>query len=466
MRYLFQKKSVHDLLLQNQNKTLQKTLGAFDLILLGIGAIVGIGILVLTGMVAANYAGPSVIFSFMMSAFVCTFVAFFYAEIASTIPASGGVYTYSYVTVGEIVAFLIGWSQILMYILAVAAVANGWSAYFISLLEGFHIELPKALYTVPQQGGIMNIPAIVIVLLITWVLSQGVQESKKINNIMVGIKVFIILLFIIVGIFYVKPENWTPFMPFGAEGVMAGAAAVFFAFLGFDAVAAAAEEVKNPQRDLPIGIIGSLVACTFLYVIVSLILTGMVPYKLLDVSDAMAFALQSVGQNLIAGILSVGALAGITTVILAYLYAGVRIIFSMSRDSLLPKSFARVNRKKQAPVFSTWIIGITASCLGGLVDLGALSDFINMIALLTFIMVALAVIVLRKTHADIPRGFKTPFIPYVPIFTIGCCLFMMTRFPVRTWGYFALWLMLGAAAYYFYTKHAEYVINHAKKKVG
>ncbi|MFD3447608.1 amino acid permease [Microbacteriaceae bacterium 4G12] len=466
MKYLFHKKSVQALLLQNNNKHIQKTLGAFDLVLLGIGAIVGIGILVLTGVIAATHAGPAVIFSFMLSAFVCTFVAFCYAEVASTIPSSGGVYTYSYVTIGEFVAFLTGWAQILMYVLSVAAVANGWSAYFISFIKGFHIELPKVLYTVPQQGGIMNLPAICIILIITWVLSQGVKESKRVTNIMVGMKLFIILLFVIVGIFYVRPTNWTPFMPFGVQGVITGAAAVFFAFLGFDAVATAAEDVKQPQRDLPIGIIGSLLVCTFLYVVVSLVLTGMVPYQLLNVSDAMAFALQRVGQNFTAGILSVGALAGIMSVILAYLYAGVRIVYSISRDHLLPKAFSRTNAKTNAPVFTTWMMGLAGAALGGFVDLKALSDFINMTALLTFIMVALAVIILRKTNADLPRGFKAPLVPFLPLFTIGCCLFMMTRLSGVTWLYFGVWIALGACAYYLYTRKQTRPVSEPKGKIS
>jgi APA family basic amino acid/polyamine antiporter len=464
MKQLFRKKSVRDLL-SGRNKSLEKTLGAFDLVLLGIGAIVGIGILVLTGMVSAKYAGPSVIFSFILSAIVCTFVAFCYAEVASTIPASGGVYTYSYITVGEIVAFLVGWSQTLMYVLAVAAVANGWSAYFVSLLHGFGLALPKALYTVPSQGGIMNMPAIAIVLLLSWVLTQGAKESKRITNIMVGIKLFIILLFVIVGIFYVKPANWTPFMPFGFQGVVAGAAAVFFAFVGFDAVATAAEEVKRPQRDLPIGIIGSLIACTILYIIVSLVLTGMVPYKLLNVSDAMAFALHAVGQNLAAGILSVGALAGITTVILAYLYAGVRILFAMSRDRLVPKPFAKMDQKTNAPVFSTGVLGLVGAGLGGFIDLQALSDLINMIALLTFIMVAWAVMALRKTHADLPRGFKAPLVPYLPMVVIICCVFLMTRLTPDTWIYLSVWLVLGVFSYYLYTKPSSYEVKRTKENI-
>lgn len=461
MKQLFRKKSIQDLLL-NRDKDLQKTLGAFDLVLLGIGAIVGIGILVLTGMIAANYAGPSVIFSFILSAVICTFVAFCYAELASAIPASGGVYTYSYITVGELVAFLMGWAQMLMYTLAVAAVANGWSAYFVSLLEGFGLKLPKALHTDPMQGGIINIPAAAIVLLITWVLTQGAKESKRITNIMVGIKILIIVVFVAVGIFYVKPTNWMPFMPFGFKGVIAGAATVFFAFLGFDTVAAAAEEVKRPQRDLPIGIIGSLIVCTILYVIVSLILTGMVSYKLLDVSDAIAFALHAVGQNVVAGIVSVGALAGITTVILAYLYAGVRMLFAISRDQLLPKAFSSMHPKTNIPTFSTWLLGLTAAALGGLVNLQALSDLINMIALLTFMMVALSVILLRKTHANLQRGFKAPLVPYLPMLVIGCCLFLMTSFASETWLYLAVWLALGMVSYYLYTKPASYEAKREK----
>ncbi|WP_235356972.1 amino acid permease [Bacillus alveayuensis] len=448
MMNLLQKKSITHLL--SQKKTLQKTLGAYDLILLGIGAIVGIGILVLTGVAAANDAGPSIIFSFMLAALVCGFVAFCYAEIASTLPVSGGVYTYAYVTIGEVVAYLIGWTQLLIYVLSAAAVANGWSAYFLSLLEGFHLHIPKMLSSVPQQGGMVNLPAVCIILLMTWVLSKGVQESKKVNNTMVAIKLSIILLFIIIGIFYVKPENWDPFMPFGWKGILAGTATVFFAFLGFDAVATAAEEVKNPQRDLPIGIIVSLGVCTLLYVIVCLVLTGMVPYHLLNVSDAMAFALHEVGQNFAAGVISVGAIAGITTVIFVYLYATVRVLFSMSRDHLLPKRFSMVHSHSQAPVFSTWIAGFTGAAIAGFIDLRALSNLVNIGALLTFVMVALSVIILRKTHPNLQRGFKAPLVPYLPILTIACSIFLMTRLALEAWLYFGIWMIIGLSIYFIY----------------
>ncbi|UOY91612.1 amino acid permease [Ectobacillus sp. JY-23] len=464
MNQFFHKKSIQEIM-GNRDKGLEKTLGAFDLVLLGIGAIVGIGILVLTGMIAANYAGPSVIFSFILAAIICTFVAFCYAELASALPTSGGVYIYSYLTVGELVAFLIGWAQMLMYILAVAAVANGWSAYFVSLLNGFGVEIPKAWHTDPMQGGFANIPAIVIVLLLTWVLTQGAKESKRITNMMVMIKIIIIALFVVVGIFYVKPDNWTPFMPFGVEGIIGGAAAVFFAFLGFDAVAAAAEEVKNPKRDLPIGIIGSLVICTILYVVVSLILTGMVPFEQLDVSDAMAFALHAVGQDMVAGILSVGALAGITTVILAYLYAGVRMLFAMSRDKLLPQTFSRMDAKTNTPVFSTWLLGLLAAVLGGFVDLKALSDLVNMIALLTFIMVAISVIILRRTHTNLQRGFTAPFVPYLPVLVIVCCAYLMLKLNHLTWMYLAFWLILGAISYYLHGKF-QMKLDNTLRKIG
>ncbi|MCF2132622.1 amino acid permease, partial [Strepomyces sp. STD 3.1] len=289
MSDLLKKKSITQLLKQGESKTLEKTMGAFDLTLLGIGAVIGTGVLVLTGLVAANDAGPSVIISFILAAIVCGFAALCYAEFASTLPVSGSVYTYTYATIGESVAHLMGWTLLSVYILTTATVASGWSSYFNQFLEGFNLGLPKELVTIPADGGIVNLPAIMITLLITWLLSRGTKESKKVNNFMVLVKLVVIGLFVIVGAFYVKPENWTPFAPFGIEGIMAGSAAVFFAFLGFDALSTSAEEVKNPQRDLPIGIIASLVVCTVIYVLVCLVMTGVVPYTELNVPEAMAY---------------------------------------------------------------------------------------------------------------------------------------------------------------------------------
>ncbi|MFP3729087.1 amino acid permease [Priestia filamentosa] len=460
MSDLLKKKSITQLLKQGESKTLEKTMGAFDLTLLGIGAVIGTGVLVLTGLVAANDAGPSVIISFILAAIVCGFAALCYAEFASTLPVSGSVYTYTYATIGESIAHLMGWTLLSVYILTTATVASGWSSYFNQFLEGFNLGLPKELVTIPADGGIVNLPAIMITLLITWLLSRGTKESKKVNNFMVLVKLVVIGLFVIVGAFYVKPENWTPFAPFGIEGIMAGSAAVFFAFLGFDALSTSAEEVKNPQRDLPIGIIASLVVCTIIYVLVCLVMTGVVPYTELNVPEAMAYVLHAVGQDAVAGIVTIGAIIGIMAVIFAYIYAATRVLFSMSRDGLLPKSFSKTNEKTGAPVFSTWLIGIISSVIGGVINLKELSNLANIGALLTFGMVGVGIIILRKTHPNLERGFRVPLVPVLPLVSCLCCLFLMVNLPGSTWLYFSGWLVLGIVVYFGYSRH------HSKLQKG
>ncbi|MFC5774859.1 amino acid permease [Ectobacillus antri] len=448
---LFKKKSVTLMLEQSKKKQLEKTLGAFDLTLLGIGAVIGTGVLVLTGLVAARDAGPAVILSFMLAAIVCGFAALCYAEFASTIPASGSVYTYAYATIGEFAAHTMGWTLLSVYVLTTSAVANGWSAYFNNFLGGFGLAIPKEFVTIPSQGGTVNLPAICITLAITWLLSRGTKESKKVNNFMVLVKLVVIGLFIVVGAFYVKPENWTPFMPYGLEGVIAGGAAVFFAFLGFDALSTSAEEVKNPQRDLPIGIISSLVICTIIYVAVCLVMTGMVPYTELNVAEAMAYVLHSVGQDAVAGVIAVGAIIGIMAVIFAYVYASTRILFAMSRDGLLPAMFSKTNASG-VPTFSTWITGAGSAFIAGFVDLKELANLANIGALLTFAVIGLAVILFRKSHPDLQRGFRVPFVPVLPIISVACCVFLMVNLPGTTWLYFSVWVLLGVIVYLGYSR--------------
>lgn len=452
---LFKKKSVTQLLKESKSETFSKTLGAFDLTILGIGAIIGTGVLVLTGLVAARDAGPAVIFSFIIAAVVCGFAALCYAEIASTLPVSGSVYTYSYVTIGEFVAHLMGWTLLSVYILTASAVASGWTGYFYNLVSGFGLEIPKALLTIPSQGGIVNLPAVIITLVLTWLLSRGMKESKRVNNAMVLVKIGIVVLFIAVGAFYVKPENWVPFAPYGLSGILAGGATVFFAFLGFDALATSAEEVKNPQRDLPIGIIASLAVCTIIYIAVCLVMTGMVSYKELNVPEAMAYALEAVGQNKVAGVIAVGAVIGIMAVIFAYIYAATRVFFAMSRDGLLPEFFAKISKKTGAPTFSTWLTGIGSAFIAGFVDLKELSNLANIGALLTFSMVGVSVIILRKTHPNLQRGFKVPLVPVLPIISIACCLFLMINLPLTTWMYFSVWLAIGVCVYFAYSKKKQ-----------
>ncbi|PFK47784.1 amino acid permease [Bacillus cereus] len=442
-------------------RQLERTLTALDLTFLGIGAVIGTGIFVLTGIVAAKHSGPGIMLSFLIAAFTCACVAFCYAEFASSIPMSGSVYTYAYMTVGEVVAFIVGWCLMLEYLLAVAAVAVGWSGYLQSLLSGFNIHLPPVIASAPGmgKGGIIDLPAVCILLLITILLSFGIRESARINNIMVLIKLAVIIAFIVAGAKYVKPENWTPFLPFGYDGIITGAATVFFAFLGFDAIATAAEETKKPQRDLPIGIIGSLLICTVLYMIVSFVLTGMVPYTQLDVSDPVAFALHFVGEDTIAGLLAVGAMTGMTTVLLVVMYGQVRVSYAMSRDGLLPKALSRVNQKVKIPLLNTWITGIAAALLAGLLDLHLLANLVNIGTLTAFVFVCCAVLILRKTHPNLQRGFRAPFVPILPIVAICCCLYLMINLSATTWKSFAIWLIIGLCVYFFYSRRNSHLLT-------
>ncbi|MEH7107352.1 amino acid permease [Bacillus sp. JJ1764] len=459
MNKIFRRKPIADLMAQSQNKDLKRVLGLMDLILLGIGCIIGTGIFVITGVIAAQSAGPAIILSFILAGVACALAAFCYAEFSSSIPVSGSVYTYSYATLGELVAFLIGWDLMLEYVIALAAVATGWSAYFQSLIAGFDLHIPKILASAPGsgQGGVVNLPAIIIILLITALVSKGVKESTRFNNIIVLIKIAIVLLFVFAGIKYVKPDNWTPFMPYGFSGVVTSAATVFFAYIGFDVIANASEEVKNPQRNMPIGIVASLAICTLLYVVVSLVLTGMVPYTKLNVGDPVSFALKFVGQDSIAGIISVGAIVGITTVLLALLYSQIRLTYAMSRDGLLPKVFAKVHPKFQTPFKNTWMTGFIAAGIAGFVDLTTLAHLVNMGTLAAFTLISLAVIVLRKKQPDLKASFRVPFVPVFPIISALLCIYLSLSLPSITWICFLIWITIGTFVYISYSQKHSYL---------
>ena len=469
---LFRRKSVEALMSESgkNGATLKKELGAFDLTMLGIGAIIGTGIFVLTGVAAAEHAGPALVLSFILSGLACVFAALCYAEFASTVPVSGSAYTYSYATFGELIAWMLGWDLILEYGVAASAVAAGWSGYFQGLLAGFGIELPKALTSAydPANGTFIDVPAIVIVLLITLLLTQGVRKSARFNAIMVVIKVAVILLFIAVGVWYVKPENWTPFMPFGFSGVAAGAATVFFAYLGFDAVSTAAEEVRNPQRNMPIGIIASLVICTLLYIAVSLILTGIVPYDQLGVKNPVAFALNYIQQDWVAGFISLGAITGITTVLLVMLYAQTRLFYAISRDGLLPSLFAKVSERKQVPLVNSWVTGIAVSVFAGVIPLNKLAHLTNIGTLFAFTTVAIGILVLRKTEPNLKRSFMVPFVPVIPLLAVAFCTYLALQLPAMTWLSFGGWLAIGLVIYFLYgRKHSKLnEANAAQKQVS
>jgi len=435
---------------------LKKVLGPTDLILLGIGAIVGTGIFVLTGTGAVT-AGPALTLSFAVAALACCFAALCYAEFASTVPVAGSIYTYSYATLGEFVAWMIGWDLLLEYGLATSTVAVGWSGYFQSLMSGFGLVLPDALSAAPgARPGVdtlFNLPAFLIMIALTGMLSLGMRESARINNIMVYIKVGVVLLFIAVGVGHVKPENWQPFMPYGMGGVMSAAALVFFAFIGFDAVTSAAEEVKNPKRDLPIGIIGSLVVCTILYVVVAAIMTGIVPHlDFKGVDHPVSLALQVAGEDWIAGFVDLAAILGMSTVILVMAYGQTRILFAMSRDGLLPARLSKVHPKYGTPFFATWLVGILFGLIAAVVPLNVLAELVNIGTLAAFTLVSIAVIVLRKKRPDLPRAFRCPGVPVIPGLAIVFCVVLMSFLSWHTWLAFAIWLAIGAAVYFGYAR--------------
>jgi basic amino acid/polyamine antiporter, APA family len=431
---------------------LSKTLGALDLTTLGVGAIIGTGIFVMTGVAAAEHAGPGLVLSFILAGFACVLSALCYSEFASTLPVSGSAYAYSYVAFGELLAWILGWDLVLEYGVAAAAVSSGWSGYFQGLLDGFGLHLPTALSGAynADKGTYVNLPAMIIILLISYLLTRGVKETARFNAIMVVIKLSVVLLFIVTGFFYVKPENWTPFLPFGFHGVVNGAATVFFAYIGFDAISTAAEEVKRPQRDLPIGIISSLAICTVLYITVSLVLTGIVPYQSLNVSDPVSYALRFVDQNMIAGLISVGAIAGMTTVLLVLLFGQTRLLFAISRDGLLPKSWSKVSAKTHTPVRSTWIVGGLIAVLTGFVPLDRLANLTSIGTLFAFLVVSLGVIVLRRTHPTLKRGFTVPWVPYIPLLSAATCAYLMYNLGRETWIGFVIWLAVGLLIYFLY----------------
>ncbi|AZH30352.1 amino acid permease [Paenibacillus sp. M-152] len=454
---LFRKKNIDQLIAATRGeKALKRELGAFDLTMLGIGAIIGTGIFVLTGTGAVT-AGPGLVLSFVIAGLACLFAALAYAEFASTVPVSGSVYTFTYATMGELLAFIIGWDLILEYMLAASAVSAGWSGYFVSFLKGIGLHIPIEFTAAPgalkDQTTYFNLPAFLILMAITFLLYFGIKESKRINNIMVIVKIVVVLLFIIVAIKYVKPDNWTPFMPFGFSGVFGAAALVFFAFIGFDAVSSAAEETKNPARDLPRGIIFSLAICTLLYVIVSAIMTGIVPYMQFEgISHPVSLVLQVAGQNWVAGIVDIGAILGMTTVMLVMLYGQTRIMFAMSRDGLVPKVLSKVHSKYKTPYINTLFFGTFSALMGGLIPLDELASLVNIGTLSAFILISVAVIVMRKTQPDLPRAFRCPGVPFIPILAIISCGVLILNLNGQTFIRFIIWLVIGIAVYFLYSR--------------
>ncbi|HUX83315.1 MAG TPA: amino acid permease [Halothiobacillus sp.] len=439
---------------------LKRCLSAFDLTFMGIGAIIGTGIFVLTGIAAANQSGPAVVLSFVLAGIACTFAALAYAELASSVGGSGSAYGYSYAAFGEIIAWIIGWDLILEYAVSVAAVANGWSGYFENALSAIGLGLPAMLTKGPSVGGIINLPASLIILSLMGLLILGVRESSRVNVAMVFVKLLTITVFIAVAGFNIHPENWHPFMPFGwfsegsggkPIGVLAGASIVFFAYVGFDAVSTAVEEARNPQRDVPIGIISSLVICTVIYIAVSGLLTGIVSYKDLNVSSPVAYSLQLLGYHWASALVATGVITGLTTVMLVLYYALSRIILAMSRDGLITPRLSKVHPKTQTPIPIIVGCGVVMSLIAGLVPLGELAELVNIGTLAAFVLVCLGVIAMRIRQPDLPRPFKNPFGILLPVLGVFSCGALMMFLPMVTWIRFLGWLAIGAVIYFTYS---------------
>jgi APA family basic amino acid/polyamine antiporter len=460
---------------------LKKHLSGLDLAVFGVGVIIGTGIFVLTGVVARDQSGPAVAISFVIAGFVCGLAALCYAEFASTVPVAGSAYTFSYATFGELVAWIIGWDLVLELALGAATVAVGWSGYLNQLLDDLGIPLPGS---IAGDEARFNIPAVLIVLAMTAVLILGIKLSSRVTAVIVVIKVAIVLLVIAVGLFFVEAANYSPFVPpaqaaepgtsggeaplvqtlfgfspgtFGWGGVMAGAAVVFFAFIGFDIVATAAEETRNPGRDLPRGILGSLAICTVLYVAVSLVVVGMQRYTELSADAPLATAFSDVGLPVFAGIISIGALAGLTSVVMILLLGQSRVLFAMSRDRLLPAGLAAVHPRYGTPYKITVITGIFVAVLAAVVPLEELANLVNIGTLFAFVLVSVGVILLRRTRPDLPRTFRVPLMPVLPIVSVLACLWLMLNLPGNTWWRFLLWMALGVVIYFLYgRRHSRF----------
>jgi APA family basic amino acid/polyamine antiporter len=482
---LFSRKTVAELQAEafaaEDEHSLRRALSALNLTTLGIGAIIGAGIFVLTGQAAAQYAGPGIAISFVLAGIACAFAGFCYAEFAAMIPIAGSAYTYGYATLGELFAWIIGWDLILEYLFAASTVAVGWSGYVVSFLRDMGIDIPTAFTSAPfthtapadagwnvwrlftegwtRTGAVLNVPAMIIVGLITVLLVVGIRESARFNNVVVAIKLTVIALFIAAGVSYINQDNWTPFIPpaagpgrFGWDGILRGAGVIFFAYIGFDAVSTAAQEAKNPKRDMPIGILASLAICTVLYIVVALILTGIVPYTELNVPDPIAVGINALGPGLawLRPIVKIGAIAGLSSVILVMMLGQPRVFFSMSKDGLLPPMFSEVHPRFRTPWLATILTGCVAIVVSGLLPIGLLGELVSIGTLLAFVIVCAGVLVLRITDPEVPRPFRTPGYPLVPLGGVVACGYLMYGLPPDTWARLIIWMALGLVIYFLY----------------
>ena len=483
MKNLFATKPLSLLMeeMKGENR-LRRVLGPLHLTSLGIGAIIGTGIFVLTGVAAHDKAGPALILSFLLAGVACVFSALCYAEFAAMVPVAGSAYTYAYATLGELFAWIIGWDLVLEYTVASAAVAHGWSHYFQDFIGILGLELPHALTNAPfnfdptnghlvATGTWLDLPAIVVTAAVAAILVIGIRESANFNTAMVVVKIAVVLLVIVVGAFHVHPENWRPFAPYGYTGVgffgrtllgrtgpggeplgvFAGAATIFFAYIGFDSVSTHAEEAKNPQRDVPIGIIASLIVCTVLYILVSAVLTGMVPYDRINIDAPVSDAFRQAGMPWAQFLISLGAVAGITSVLLVLMLSQPRVFLAMARDGLVPNGFfGAVHPRFRTPYKSTLLTGAVVATMAALVPLRVLAELINIGTLLAFVIVCAAVLIMRRTNPQAPRPFRCPMVPLVPLLGIGFCLLLMFSLPVENWWRLIAWLAAGLVIYFSY----------------
>jgi basic amino acid/polyamine antiporter, APA family len=448
---LFRTKSIEQLKATAETKCLKRTLGALDVTTLGIGAIIGIGIFVLTGMAAALYAGPGIILSFVIGGIACVLIALIYSELAAAIPVSGSTYTYAYAALGEIVAWVVGWDLILAYATSVCLVSGGWSGYVTGVFRGAGIVLPHAFTATPAAGGIVNLPAMFIPLLMGLLLIRGTKESVGFNRVIVAVKLIAIGLFVFLASSKVDISNWSDFLPFGITGVFTGAAIVFTAYLGFDAMSTTSEECRNPGRDVPIGIICSLLVCTVLYVIVAALLTGLVPFGQLNTPEPMAYALDAVGYKLGSSIVAVGAVAGITSVLMINMYGLSRVVFAISRDGFLPSWISKVHPRYGTPHIITLIAAVVGALVAGFVPVQVLAELVNIGTLFTFVLAAVGVLVLRRRQPHATRPFRIPAVGLVAPLAIALCLVLMFSLPFETWLRFIVWSAIGLVIYFGYS---------------
>lgn len=456
-KQLLQRKPV-DALTAIEN-SLKQTLTAKDLTLLGVGGIIGAGIFVLTGIAAAKYAGPAIVVSFVLAGIACALAALCYSELAAMMPVSGSAYSYAYATLGELMAWIIGWDLILEYALASSTVAIGWAGYLASFLDSLGMGLPPYLstaYLADPARGFINLPAVAIILCLTGLLVVGIRQSAMFNFVMVTVKLAVIIVFILAGAGHIRAENWADFSPFGFGGVLTGAGVIFFAYIGFDAVSTAAQEAVNPQKDVPFGIIASLLICTLLYILVAGVLTGIISYRELNVAAPIALAVDHIGMLWLSPVVKIGAIAGLTSVILVLLMGQSRIFFAMAKDGLLPPVFAEVHPQFQTPHLSTLMVGVAVALLAGFMPIEKLGELVSIGTLFAFVLVCGGVLVLRISHPGLERHFRCPASPFVPVAGIVVCLGLMAGLPLDTWLRLLVWLLIGFGIYF------GYGVRHSK----